>query len=216
MQADGSVVGDIHAGMEGQLIQQCAGAEPVAIKQANQRDDARRQTRHDQYRFRQLIREVLLVLAAVGVDDLFHAVAHVVDGVSQVVLHLHRRLAHFGVLRVLEHREGHGAHVPREELLIEDEAVDFRVLGHSADERSGNNLHERDFFALRRLRRNVARQQLIVHAVLQENLRVAAHGHQVRRNADDGVNGRHAPSVGSKSEHGTFLSLLSSAVHRNE
>ena len=98
----------------------------------------------------------------------------------------------------------------------EDEAVDFRVLGHSADKRGDNNLHERNFLALRRLRRNVARQQLIVHAVLQENLRVAAHGHQVRRNADDGVNGRHAPSVGSKSEHGTFLSLLSSAVHRNE
>ena len=45
----------------GQFIQQCAGAEPVATKQANQRDDARCQTRHDQHRFRQLIREILLV-----------------------------------------------------------------------------------------------------------------------------------------------------------
>ena len=26
MQADGGIVGDVHAGMEGQLIQQCAGA----------------------------------------------------------------------------------------------------------------------------------------------------------------------------------------------
>ena len=140
MQADGSVVGDIHAGMEGQLVQQCAGAEPVAIKQANQRDDARCQTRHDQHRFRQLIREILLVLAAVGVDDLFHAVAHVVDGVSQVVLHLHRRFAHFGVLRVLEHREGHGAHVPREKLLIEDEAVDFCIECGFANTASGSKL----------------------------------------------------------------------------
>ena len=93
MQTDGGVVGDVHARVEGQLVQQCAGAEPVAIKQANQRDDARRQAGDNQHALRQLIREVLLVLAAVSVDDGFHAVAHVVDGVGQVVLHLHRRSA---------------------------------------------------------------------------------------------------------------------------
>ena len=209
VQANGGVVGDVHAGVEGQLVQQRAGAEAVAIQQAHQRHDGRGQARHRVQNTHQLVQEVLLLHAAVGLDGLVHAVTHVVEGIGGVKAQLHSRFAALGILGILQHREGHGAVVAGVILLVHDVAVDLRVLAHRADKGRHDDLHEGHLFALGALLGNVARQHFVVHLVLQKHLGVAAHGHQVGRDADNGIDGGDTPTIGTESKHRLYLASLS-------
>lgn len=54
---------------------------------------------------------------------------------------------------------------------------------------------------------DVAHQGLVVRVVGQEHLRVAALGHQVGGNGDDGVNVVNAPALRTETKHG-HLSFL--------
>ena len=54
---------------------------------------------------------------------------------------------------------------------------------------------------VRALRGDVTGHFLIVQLVLQEHLRVAAHGHQVGGDAHNGVDGADSASIRSVSEH---------------
>ena len=102
---------------------------------------------------------------------------------------------------ILQHGEGHGAVGAGVVLLVHDEAVHFRVLTNSPDIGRHNDVHEGNPLALGALGGNVASHHFIVQLMLEENLGIAAHGHQVRRNADNGINGGQPTAVRTISEH---------------
>ena len=87
-------------------------------------------------------------------------------------------------------------------MFVHDEAVDFRMLAHRAHIGGNDDVHEGDLFALVALGGNVTRQLFVIHLVLQENLGVASHGHEVGGHADNGINVADPPSVRSIAKHG--------------
>ena len=76
------------------------------------------------------------------------------------------------------------------------------MLAHRADIGRNDDVHEGDLLILHALGRNVASQLFIVHLMLKVDLRVHAGGHQVGRNADDGIDVADPPSVRAIAKHG--------------
>ena len=75
------------------------------------------------------------------------------------------------------------------------------MLADRTDVGGHDDVHEGDLLILHALGGDVTSQLFVIHLVLQKNLRVAAHGHQVRRNTDNGINIADAPTVRTITEH---------------
>ena len=201
-QADGGVVGDEHAGVEGQAVQQCLGQQAVAVQQPHQ---PRRQTgeqRNLQHGGGQLYRKAGGFRPAVFLNHVLNARADVVDGVGGIEKDLDGVFLDAAVVGVHQQREAGGELPAVVELLVHDEAVHFRHLRHAAHKAGDEDFHKGDFYAFPALFGDVAHQGFVFHIVVQKNLRVAAHGHEVRGDLHDGVHIAHTAAFGAVSKHG--------------
>ena len=201
VQADRRVVGNKQAAVEGQFPDQESGCKAVAVQQTVQAHNAGGQSGNLQQCSCQLGQERVIFF----IPDLFlcgnHPVPDVEDRIRQVELDPGRDFVALIVLRILEDHVGKGAVVPGIILLVENEPVQFRQLADRPHIRRGNDLHEGNSFPLPILFRDIACGFLIVHLVFQENLRVTAHGHQVRGNLHDRVHVIESSAIRSASKH---------------
>ena len=167
VQTDGRDVGHVHAPVEGKFVQKGAGAEAVAVEQADQRHEEGGKAGDREAEVQELLQKAFLrVCAAQGIDVRLDPVADVVDGIGKVEASLADQLALVDVIGILQHVEGNGAVVPCKELLVHDEAVDAGILAERAYIGGDQDGHIAQLFALIRLLVDIGRQEFHVRAVL--------------------------------------------------
>ena len=207
VQADGRVVRDEQAAVKGQFPDQESRCEAVTVQQPVQSHNACGQAGDLQQGACQLGEESIVFLfpdLLLGGD---HPVPYVKDRICQVKLDPRRHFVALIVLGILQDHIGNGAVVPGIVLFVENIPVQFRQLADRPDISGGDDLHKGDLFTLPVLLGDIPGRLFIVHFVLQEHLRVAAHGHQVRSNLHNGVYVPQAFSIRSETKHTDALPL---------
>ena len=203
-------IADEHAGVERACIVDELGQHAVRVHEIGQPNHNVGQQRHTHQRARHRVGLVHADLLAPVFDGFAQAAAHVVYRVPQVELNLAQRFLD-GIIGRLAQRHERNAHmIARIQLFIDDEAVHLRIIAQHAHIGRDEHPHMRDVDALFLLLADVARHLVKVELLARKNLRIAALGHDVGRQRDNGVYALHACSVGSSAEH--ISSILYSRV----
>ena len=186
--ADGGVVGEEEAGVEGAGVDDHFGHDAVLVHPFEDRHGG---AEHGglQDRLGHLHGHVFGVGLAGFLDGLRHPAGYVKDGVVRVKVALGGVLVHVGRGGPVaaQHRKGHRQGFPGVGVLVDDEAVQLRQLRDGADEGRDDDIHKAHFAAFRFFGDHVARQGGVVHLVGQHDLGVRPVGHDVRHHADDRV-----------------------------
>ena len=200
--ADGGHVGDKHAGVKGQRVQKRLGKKTVAVQQPDQINRQVGKKGDFQQRRGQLDGKARVLRVAVFFNGFLHAGADVKNRIAGVKGNFNRVFLKASVPGVEQQGKAGGQLLAVIKLLVHDKAVDFGHLGNRAHVAGYQNFHKRDFDAFAAFLRDTAHQRFVLHVVVQKNLRVAAHGHEVGGNLHDGVDVMHALALGAVSKHG--------------
>ena len=133
-----------------------------------------------------------------GIDP----VPDIKEGVRQVEKNPHSVFLAIRVLGIFQEGEGNGTVVPDKNLFVEDKTVDLRIGGDSPDISGNDDLHEGNLLAFQALVGDIAAELFKVCPMIQEDLRITAHRHQIRRDLYNGILLFQAFSIRSASEHG--------------
>ena len=209
-QSDRSVIGDEQSAVKRQLPHDKSRREAVTVQEPVSVYHESRQSGDPQDDFGQPDHKIPVLGRPADLHRVVHPVPDVKQCVRRVELDTHRCLAALRILRILQDDVGNGAVVPGIVLLVENIPVHFRVPAHRAHICRHDDLHERDLLPFPAFAHNIPGHFFIVELRLQEHLRIAAHGHQIRGDPDDRIHFFESSPVRPVSEHAFRLLLLSS------